>query len=68
MEVILFSNHCPKCNVLTQKLKQADIDYSEVNDEELMISKGFMQVPMLEVNGVIMDFTKAIKWVNERTK
>ena len=62
MDIILYSNHCPKCNVLKQILKNASIIFDEVNDIDLMISKGFSKTPMLEVDGVVMDFTDAFKW------
>lgn len=66
MSITLYSTHCPKCNVLKKKLDEKNIDYKEINDTEYMISKGFMSVPMLEINGDILDFGKAVKWVNER--
>lgn len=28
-----------------------------------MISKGFMSVPILEIDDEVMDFNKAIKWI-----
>lgn len=68
MEVILYSNHCPKCRVLTTKLNSANIQYKEVNDIDLMISKGFSAMPMLEVDGVVMNFLQATTWINERNK
>ena len=63
MKVILFSTHCPKCNVLESKLKQKNIDYEEVNDVEVMVQKEFTTVPMLEVDGVVYDFKQAVEWI-----
>ncbi|MBQ8570298.1 MAG: hypothetical protein IJ444_02170 [Kiritimatiellae bacterium] len=63
MNVILFSTHCPKCNVLESKLKQKNIDYEEVNDVDAMVQKGFTTVPMLEVDGVVYDFKQAVEWI-----
>lgn len=65
MKVILYTTHCPKCNVLTAKLKAKGVDYEEVTDVDIMRDKGFMSAPMLEVDGKIMTFVEAIKWVNE---
>lgn len=65
MKVILYTTHCPKCNVLTAKLKAKGVDYEEVTDVDAMRDKGFMSAPMLEVDGKIMTFVEAIKWVNE---
>jgi hypothetical protein len=39
--------------------------YEECNDMNLMMSKGFLSVPMLEVDEEIMDFNNAIKWLKE---
>ena len=36
MSVVLFSTHCPRCNVLEKKLQQKNISYEEVNDVEIM--------------------------------
>ena len=62
MSVVLYSNHCPKCNVLAQKLKEAKIVYEEINDIDLMFSKGFSKMPTLEVDSNVMDFMEAFKW------
>lgn len=66
LNVILFSTHCPKCNVLESKLKQKNIDYEEVNDVDAMVQKGFTTVPMLEVDGVVYDFKQAVEWIGEQ--
>lgn len=65
-KIILYSNHCPKCNILISKLNAANIQYDEVSDIETMITKGFMSMPVLEVDGEIMLFAEANAWVNER--
>lgn len=62
--VILYSTHCPKCNVLEKKLKQKNISYEEVNDIEIMEEKGYLTIPVLEVDGKSMDFKEAIDWTN----
>lgn len=65
-KAILYSNRCPRCNILKMKLDQKQIQYQLCNDEDLMIEKGFMSAPILEVNGEYLKFTEAINWVNER--
>lgn len=62
--VTLYSTHCPKCVILEKKLQLNDIDFDVVTDVDLMEQKGFMSLPVLEVDGEEMDFGKAIKWVN----
>ena len=64
--ITLFSNKCPRCKILKSKLDTNGIEYVEVNDNEIMLSRGFSTVPMLEVDGKIMDFSQAIEWINER--
>lgn len=66
MKVILYTTGCPKCKVLEAKLKQKEIDYEEVSDISVMVNMGFMSVPILEVDGEIMNFTEANTWINER--
>ena len=66
MKVILYTTHCPKCRILETKLKQKEIEYDEITDPNIMIDKGFMQSPMLEVDGTVMDFSQANTWINER--
>lgn len=64
MDVVLYSTHCPKCNVLEKKLNQKNINFKEVNDIEIMKDKNIFSVPVLEVDGNMMDFATASKWVN----
>lgn len=63
MAVILYSTHCPKCNVLEKKLKQKNISYEEVNDIEIMKKKGYLSAPILEIDDVNMDFKTAFNYV-----
>lgn len=65
-KVVLYSTHCPRCNVLTKKLQQSGIQYEEVNDADVMRDKGFTDAPMLEVDGVIMGFKEAVQWIGEK--
>ena len=64
MEVLIYSTNCPRCSVLEKKLSSANINYKLVTDADLMVEKGFTSVPMLEVDGKVMDFKSAIEWVN----
>lgn len=64
LTVVLYSTHCPKCNVLEKKLKQKNIPYEEVNDIEVMKEKGYLSVPVLEVDGKSMDYKTAFKFID----
>ena len=64
MKVLLYSTHCPRCDVLEKKLQQKNIQFEEVNDVEIMMKKGYMSAPMLEVDDVSMNFKEAVDWIN----
>lgn len=50
--------------MLEKKLKTKNIEYEEINDVEIMKEKGYLTVPILEVDGESMDFKKASDWIN----
>lgn len=63
-KIILYSTGCPKCKILETKMSQKNINYEVNNDVDLMQEKGFTTLPMLDVDGEMMDFGSAVKWVN----
>ena len=65
MNLTLYSTHCPQCKVLQAKLDQAGLEYKLVEDQDVMIEKGFMSAPILEVDGAVLNFSKAIQWIKE---
>ena len=64
--VIMYSTGCPKCKVLQSKLESKKISYVVVSDVSSIIAKGITTVPVLEIDGRLLDFKKAVDWVNER--
>lgn len=64
MTVILYSTGCPKCRVLKKKLADKHIIFEENNSVEEMESLGLVEVPALSVDGDLLEFSKAIQWVN----
>ena len=64
MKVVFYTIDCPKCRVLESKLKAKKVDFEECRDIEIMQEKGFENAPMLEVDGVVMNFGEAVKWIN----
>ena len=66
MNVVLYSTHCPKCKVLESKLKQKNIIFEENNDVELMVQKGFVTAPVLEVDNIVYNFKEAVEWIGEQ--
>lgn len=67
-KVILYTTGCPNCEVLEKKLKKLNIEYETVTDTEIMIKKGFKSAPMLEVNGVVMDYKTALQCIKMEEK
>lgn len=66
IKIILYSNDCPKCKILKTKLDEKNITYDICSDIELMILKGFQSMPILEVDGKIMNYLNAINWIKEQ--
>ena len=66
MEVVLYTIGCPKCIILEKKLDSAGIEYKKVTDIDKMTAKQFTELPLLEVDGEIMNFVAAVNWLNER--
>lgn len=64
--ITLYSTHCPKCRVLETKLKQKNVEYVECTDVDKMIELGITSAPCLDVDGKMLDFPSAVKWVNGR--
>ena len=65
-KVILYSTGCPKCKVLKSKLDEKSIECEIISDMDTIISLGFKTVPLLSVDGNIMQFADAVKWVNNK--
>ena len=63
-KVILYTTHCPKCNVLTKKMKSKNIEFSEISDIDEMRKLGITTVPVLDVGGKLLDFKKANDYIN----
>lgn len=64
-KVILYTTHCPKCKVLETRLRQAHIEYEIIEDENVMLNKGFMEAPKLEVDEKVMGFADAMDYLKE---
>lgn len=64
--IVLYSTGCPKCNVLATKLARKGIQYTESTSVDDMQRLGIAYAPVLSVNGELMEFSAAVKWVNEQ--
>lgn len=64
--IVLYTIGCPSCRVLEEKLNKKKIKFSICTDTEKMIELGMTTMPVLEVDGVRMNFKEAINWVNSK--
>ena len=68
MNIVLYTIDCPNCLVLEKKLKAKNIEFLRVSDKETIIAKGFgdSSFPILDVDGVVMNYKTAISWINNQ--
>lgn len=64
--IILYTTHCPKCNILKAKLDEKNISYTEYDNIEFMKDMGITTVPVLNVNNKLLEFKSAVDWVNQQ--
>ena len=64
--ITVYSTHCPKCQTIETKLKMKHIEYTINDNVDDMLKKGFKSAPMLDIDGEILDFGQAIKWINQQ--
>lgn len=64
MRVTLYTTHCPKCKVIESKLKSKGVKYIEVSDTDTILKLGFQTVPIIDVDGTILEFAEANNWIN----
>ena len=63
--VILFSNGCPRCKVLKQKLDDKQIKYTINEDFDELIENGLQTAPVLKVDDNYYQFGEAIKFIGD---
>lgn len=68
MEIVLYSTDCPRCKVLEKKLGQKKIDF-KINKNlneilEVAAKVNMSSAPLLEVDGQVMGFDQANKYIN----
>lgn len=64
--VVLYSTGCPKCKILERRLGDKNVEYSENNSVDEMISLGFTELPVLKVGEDMLSFKDALAWVNQQ--
>ena len=67
MEIILYGNGCPRCDILKKKLDEKGVPYTENCCVDEMLRKGITQVPVIELDGKRMNYNEVISWIKEQT-
>lgn len=63
--MILYTQGCIKCDVLKKKLEQKGLSFTiESNNFQKLIDAGIEFMPVLEVNGKLLQFNDAVKYIN----
>ncbi len=63
-DVILYSTGCPKCRVLETKLTEAGVKFTKNESVDEMLAMGLTEAPALSVNGEVLGFLSAVRWVD----
>lgn len=64
--IILYTIDCPKCKVLERKLEEKNIQYEICKDTNIMAEKGYMYLPILEIDDKVLNFKEAVDWIKEQ--
>lgn len=64
MKVILYTTHCPICEMLKSKLEERHIEYVENTNVEEMKMLGLSTVPALSVDDEILGAKDAVNFLN----
>lgn len=62
--MILYTQDCPKCEVLKKKLMQKNLSFETSSDFSKLVENNIDSLPVLEVDENLLEFSEAIKYVN----
>ncbi len=62
---ILYTTHCPVCDMLEKALKQHNIPFLIEEDVSFLIEKGFKSVPVLKVGENHLKAKEAFQWIKQ---
>ena len=63
--IVLFSNGCPRCKILKQKLDDKQIKYTISDNFDEVMDQGLQTAPVLKVNNEYYQFGDAVKLIGE---
>lgn len=64
-KIIVYTIGCPKCVQLERKLEKAGISFVKCCDVDEMKRLNILTAPYMSVNGKLLDFRAAWKWIDE---
>lgn len=64
--IILYTTHCPRCEVLKKKLMKKKILFIEEDNVKEIMQLGFKSSPILKVDDSYLEFSEAIDYVNKK--
>lgn len=64
MDIVLYSTGNPNSNTLIRKLDDAGLNYRLVTEKAELQKVEFFEAPMLNVGGAVLEYEKAMKWIN----
>lgn len=64
--ITLYTIDCPNCKVLEKKLNSKHINYDVCKNKDTMLQLNILNLPVLNVDGNLLNFSDAIKWVNNQ--
>lgn len=65
MELVLFTNGCPKCKILEERLDEKNITYISKHNPQVLKDNNLISFPALQVNEKILSFYEAICFLKE---
>lgn len=67
MIVLYTTKTCPKCGIVKTKLEHKKIEYTLIDDESILESKGYDLLPVLEVGDLVLTSMMDInEWINKQ--
>ena len=64
--ITLYTVDCPRCKMLENRLNKANIEYDVCKDTERMLDMGMNDVPVLEVDGKLLNYKEATEWIESK--
>ena len=65
MNFVFFSNECPKCKILEERLAEKKISYEISKDTEILKNNNIISFPALKVNDRVLSFYEAVCFLKD---